>query len=341
MTEAQIRNKVVAQMQAWIGCKESDGSHKKIIDTYNGHKPLARTYAVKYTDAWCATTVSAAGIACGLSDIIFPECGCGQMIALYQAAGRWQENDAYRPQAGDVIFYDWDDNGAGDCTGWPEHVGMVEGVSGSTITVIEGNKSNAVGRRYIEVNGKNIRGYGLPNYASKATSSGTTGGSGSSSDLKYKVGDVVTFTGSKHYASADAASGPSCKPGKAKVTAVYKTGKHPYHLIAVSGGGSTVYGWIDADDISGTTAAPSTPAASTGKSKKLSSADSFKSSIAGTYKTTTELNLRYGPSSDKYEVIEELPKGTKVQCYGYYTGAWYYVVANGKTGFVHSDYIAK
>lgn len=66
-----------------------------------------------------------------------------------------------------------------------------------------------------------------------------------------KVGDIVTFTGSKHYASAYASTGPACKPGKAKVTAIYKPGesKHPYHLIAVSGGGSNVYGWVNADDI--------------------------------------------------------------------------------------------
>ena len=32
------------------------------------------------------------------------------------------------------------------------------------------------------------------------------------------------------------------QPGKAK---------HPYHLVAVSGGGSTVYGWVDAADIGG------------------------------------------------------------------------------------------
>ena len=67
---------------------------------------------------------------------------------------------------------------------------------------------------------------------------------------KIKVGDIVEFTGTKHYASANAASGPACKPGKAKVTATYN-GKHPYHLVAVSGGGSTVYGWVDEADIKG------------------------------------------------------------------------------------------
>ena len=63
------------------------------------------------------------------------------------------------------------------------------------------------------------------------------------------VGDVVTFTGTTHYTSANAASGVSCKPGKAKITSISKGAKHPYHLIRESGGGSTVYGWVDTADI--------------------------------------------------------------------------------------------
>lgn len=162
------RDKVITQARAWLGKKESDGSHKEIIDVYNSHKPLARGYAVTYTDAWCATFVSAVAIKCSLTDIIPTECGCGQMIALFQKLGEWIENDAYLPSPGDVIFYDWQDSGSGDNTGWPDHVGIVEAVSGSTITVIEGNKSNAVGRRTLQVNSKYIRGYGVPKYSSGA-----------------------------------------------------------------------------------------------------------------------------------------------------------------------------
>lgn len=69
-----------------------------------------------------------------------------------------------------------------------------------------------------------------------------------------KVGDIVEFTGKVHYANANAATGPACKPGKAKVTAISKNGKHPYHLIRVDGGGSTVYGWVDVKDIKGANA---------------------------------------------------------------------------------------
>ena len=73
---------------------------------------------------------------------------------------------------------------------------------------------------------------------------------GTSTALELSVGDVVTFTGTKHYVSSNAVNGKSCKPGKAKVTAVAKTGKHPYHLIKTTGSASTVYGWVDAADIS-------------------------------------------------------------------------------------------
>lgn len=65
----------------------------------------------------------------------------------------------------------------------------------------------------------------------------------------YSVGDIVEFIGSHHFASANAASGPACRPGKAKVTNIYPSGKHPYHLVAEKGGSSTVYGWVDAADI--------------------------------------------------------------------------------------------
>ena len=41
MTEQQLRKKYVDYAITYLGCKESDGSHKKIIDLYNSHTPLA------------------------------------------------------------------------------------------------------------------------------------------------------------------------------------------------------------------------------------------------------------------------------------------------------------
>lgn len=278
MTEKEIRQNYVNTAIGYLGCKESNGSHKKIIDIYNKHKPLARGYTVKYTDSWCATFVSAMAIKCGLTDIIPTECGCGQMIQLFQKLGAWIENDAHTPQTGDIIFYDWDDGGSGDCTGWPEHVGIVVNVTGGNMKIIEGNKSDSVSYRNMAVNSRYIRGYGAPKYSKKATSSGSAGNTaasgssgGSSGALKYKVGDIVDFTGSTHYTSSYAAGkAKSCKPGKAKVTQLSAGQPHPYHLQAEKGSGSTVSGWVNAGDIKGATAAsPGTIAV--GKTVKVKS----------------------------------------------------------------------
>ena len=173
MTESQIRQKVVATAKAWIGYNEADGSHRKIVDVYNSHRPLARGYALKYTDAWCAGFVSAVAIKLGLTDIMPTEVGVGNMIDLYRRLGRWKEQDSYVPSPGDVIMYAWGDSGAGDCASGASHVGIVVSCDGKTITVIEGNKNNAVGYREIAVNGRYIRGFGLPDYASKATETDT------------------------------------------------------------------------------------------------------------------------------------------------------------------------
>lgn len=153
----------------WLGCRESNGTHKSIIDLYNAHEPLARDYAVKYTDQWCAAFGSAAAIACKMTDIIPTECGCEKQIILFQTLGRFEEDDSYLPLPGDYIFFSSKDSGEGDCTEWSDHVGIVVGTSGSYIKVIEGNNNGAVRYRYMKADSKSIRGYGIPDYASIVT----------------------------------------------------------------------------------------------------------------------------------------------------------------------------
>ena len=169
MTENELRSKVVKTAAKYIGCKESNGTHKPIIDLYNSHTPWARGYKLKYTDAWCAGFASAVAIECGLTDIIPTEVGCQMQIGLFKEIGRWQEKDSYVPKPGDYAFYDWQDSGSGDNTGHADHVGIVETCDGKNITVIEGNYSNSVKRRTIQVNGRYIRGFGIPDYAGKAS----------------------------------------------------------------------------------------------------------------------------------------------------------------------------
>lgn len=164
--------KVINQAKAWIGKNEKDGTFKEIIDTYNKIKPLPRGYKVKYTDEWCATFISALAYKVGATHIIFCECSCEKMINLFKEKGTWLENENMTPKPGDIIFYDWQDTGSGDNKGSADHVGIVEKVADRVITVIEGNKGEAVARRTIKVNGKYIRGYARPKYeAEKETSS--------------------------------------------------------------------------------------------------------------------------------------------------------------------------
>lgn len=159
------REMIVFQAKKWLGCNEKDGSFKVIIDTYNTQKVLPRNYKMRYTDEWCACFVSSVSIVCGATGIIPTECSCSKMIDAHKKLGTWVENDAYIPAPGDLILYDWQDtSGTKDNTGAVEHIGIVEMVQDGIITIIEGNKGEAVARRKIEVNGKYIRGFIVPKY---------------------------------------------------------------------------------------------------------------------------------------------------------------------------------
>ena len=159
-----MRTKMVELAKKCIGINEADKTHRKVIDVYNNHKPVARGYRMTYNDPWCATFISYLAIECGCTDVVPTECGCEPMVNLFKKLGEWIENDAYVPEVGDIIFYDWQDSGKGDNQGWSDHVGIVEYCDGKDMRIIEGNKNDAVGRRMIAVNARYIRGYGVPKY---------------------------------------------------------------------------------------------------------------------------------------------------------------------------------
>ena len=168
MTEQQWRQKAADTARAWLGVREGSAGHAEILEIYNSHSPLPRGTRMHSDWPWCAAFVSAVSIRCGLTDILPTECSCPRMIALYAELGRWVEDDAYVPQIGDIIFYDWDDTGAGDSAGQADHVGIVTACDGTSITVVEGNCDNAVKERTLAVNARYIRGFGVPDYAAFA-----------------------------------------------------------------------------------------------------------------------------------------------------------------------------
>lgn len=145
-----------------INSLKGESGHKKVLDVYNGQCPLPRGYKVQPSDPWCATTVSAVFIMNGYSDIA--ECSCIMMIQKAKQLGIWVEDDAFIPQPGDIVMYDWQDDGKGDDTGTADHTGIVISVTKSKISVREGNKNKSIGNRDITVNGVCIRGYITPPY---------------------------------------------------------------------------------------------------------------------------------------------------------------------------------
>ena len=161
---AKYASKVVDQAKAWLGLKESDGSYKVILDTYNSQEKLPRNYKMGLSDPWCVAFVTSVAVKLGYTDIVPPECSCTRMITLLKQLGAWEERDDVVPSPGWLIFYNWQAAATGDDTTDADHVGIVESVKNGQISVIEGNYQDAVKRRTIPVNYRYIRGFGIPKY---------------------------------------------------------------------------------------------------------------------------------------------------------------------------------
>ena len=162
-TGTRTADAFVSVMEGWNGYSEANGKFRTIIDTYNSHKPLARGYAVKYTDEWCDTCVSAAAVKAGMTDLIGTECGCEEHVEIFKSKGIWIEDGTITPRRGDIILYNWNDSNQPN-DGYSDHIGVVTGVKDGSITVIEGNRDEAVGYRTIPVAWGYIRGFARPEY---------------------------------------------------------------------------------------------------------------------------------------------------------------------------------
>lgn len=208
MTENQLRQKVADIINAWVGATKGSAKHLEILEIYNSHKPLARGYTMKVTDAYCAATVSAAYIKAGIAEYTGTECGVEKFTVIAKEKGIWVENDAHTPKIGDACVYDWDDTGKGDCTGAGDHIGIVTQAGTSSFVVTEGNMSGGkVGKRTMAINGKYIRGFICPDFAAIAKKlGGTSGGTdtaGGPTIYTVKSGDTLSKIASTYGTTVD------------------------------------------------------------------------------------------------------------------------------------------
>lgn len=105
--------------------------------------------------SWCACFVSWCAERCGyLESGVMPKFSlCSEGVKWFQSKGKFRDG-SYVPAAGDIIFFDWGEDGTID------HVGIVESVKKGTVNTIEGNSGDMVRRRSYPIGDGKIYGYG-------------------------------------------------------------------------------------------------------------------------------------------------------------------------------------
>lgn len=109
---------------------------------------------------WCHLFVDYCYDVNGLGDLVPMTAYCpdGSNWFLNHPTACFYRRGAYLPDAGDLIYFDWDENGN------PNHVGMVEACEDGVVHTIEGNTGDPVGvyRKAWDVDSPYILGYGVP-----------------------------------------------------------------------------------------------------------------------------------------------------------------------------------
>lgn len=127
-----------------------------------GGQPYWSWYGFEGRVEWCACFVSWCSNQCGyLESGIVPKFSlCSDGMDWFRGNGQWQGKD-YEPKAGDIIFFDWSNDGQ---DGDSDHVGIVEKCENGVVYTVEGNSGDACRQNSYPVGYYEILGYGCPRY---------------------------------------------------------------------------------------------------------------------------------------------------------------------------------
>ena len=116
-------------------------------------------YGYPYRVEWCVIFVSWCADQCGyLDEGVLPKMeGVLPLVDWFRERDQWQYRD-YEPNPGDLIFYDWENDGMAD------HVGIVERVENGLIYSVEGNVDDRCIENSHYTGTSSIYGFGLPQY---------------------------------------------------------------------------------------------------------------------------------------------------------------------------------
>lgn len=170
MTIQEAKAKLVAWCLEQVGYAEGANNWNKYAPTWT----QAGGWNAQ-NQPWCDIFVDCAFIECFGIDYASrltyqPKGGFSALCSA--SANYYKNNGAYfsTPAVGDQIFF--------NSGGGINHTGIVVGVTGGMVTVVEGNSSDAVRKNTYAVNNSYINGFGRPNwdiFSNSSTPSVTTG----------------------------------------------------------------------------------------------------------------------------------------------------------------------
>ncbi|MDO5558137.1 MAG: CHAP domain-containing protein [Oscillospiraceae bacterium] len=148
----------------------------------NDYKTYCYDMGYSYRIEWCACFISWLAKKCNRSDIPC-NMSCTGMINELKQSGNYKYKTG-TPYPGYPLFYDWEKDND------PDHVGIVESVNGSYVTVIEGNNgkkpNDRVRRRTIKYSDPQVYGWGGPRTSTVSQPSGVPAEvSGANPDMKW------------------------------------------------------------------------------------------------------------------------------------------------------------
>lgn len=283
------------------------------------------------------------------------------------------------PQVGDVVLF-WTSS-----TSQYGHTGIVIAVSsdGKTFTTIEGNTSGGstvvsngggVAQKTYTLSSLNKPRFVRPKYTSTVSST-TTSTSSPTNTVKSSYNKTEKWVGVVTADSLNVRKGEGTSYGTCSFSPLAKGTEVSVCDSSTASDGSTwyyikyndKYGFVHSSYISKATSTTTTTTttkktttttttkkttSSTTTTKKVTAsnyADYYNKSLAGTYKTTTDLYMRDGAGTGK-KALCVIPKGTSVTNYGYYSLSgntkWLYIQFTDKngtqyTGFSSSTYLKK
>lgn len=181
--------KILNEAKKYLGVTQGSSEHKMIVDRYNSVKPLPNGYQMTYYDDWCDAFISFLAIQTDSTDLIGRECGVQRHIDIFKDLGIWIEDGTKTPKSGDIITFAWSVSSQPN-DNWADHIGIVEEVTGETITTIEGNSDGSVRRNTYTIGNGNIRGYARPSYQTNTDDSDYNGGSLVNEDYTLSQGNI-------------------------------------------------------------------------------------------------------------------------------------------------------